>query len=429
MAKTYSRLVWWSTALLSVLLILMPFHAFFVTVAGHIFEYKGAISAWKEVVIIILSISALLYWLKHRAVIKLDTVNSLALGIVGLSLLVSIANLAYHTSFLVGLKTNIFPLFLFAIAQVFSESFTDKKLRYLLFIPAILVTILAILQPYLFHPSLLLKIGYGPEGASGTILAGQYIESAATTVRAFSTLGGPNQLGTYLLIPALAAVSFFIFQKKWQYLVLAILFSVGVYITYSRSALIGLVFGIAVLVALKLPAKLRLATFVGLALILGGLFFLLLSPNQCNYVDALPKSLIHGSCESGLLSGSDKQRVESQHNGVVAIAKQPFGYGLGSAGPASFYNTKPLITENWYLQIAVEIGVLGLLLYLAFFVLLGKEFYQIRSRKSTDHIWPSAGLAIIIAIGVASMFLHAPADSTLSIIGFSLFGIIKGRNT
>lgn len=406
----------------------MPFHAFFVTVFGHFFGFKTIISTWKEVVILLLSITAFIYWLKNRSTFKFDSINTLALGIIGLSLLVSVGNLAYHSSFWVGLKTNILPIVLFAVAQIFSTNFTSKRLRYLLFIPAGIVTVLAILQPYLFHPALLLKIGYGPEGSSGTIIAGQYIESAASTVRAFSTLGGPNQLGTYLLIPALVSASYFINQRKWQYLLLTLVFSTGVYVSYSRSALIGLLFGIGVLVALRLPSKLRLATFISLGIVLAGLLYLLLSPNQCSYVNALPKPLIHGSCDNGLLSGSDKQRVESQHNGVVAIQKQPFGYGLGSAGPASFYNAKPLITENWYLQIAIEIGVLGLLLYLVFFVLLGREYYLMIKNKTADVVWPSAGLATLIAVGVASMFLHAPADSTLAIIGFTLLGIIKGRD-
>ncbi len=428
MTSTYSRIAWWSTILLSALFVLMPFHAFFVTVSAHFIGHKTLISAWKEIIIVLLSISALVYWFKNKSLYKFDAINTLALGIVGLSLLISIANLTHQGAFLVGLKTNIFPLLLFAIAQIFSSGFDNKKLRYLLFIPAAIVTVLAIIQPYVFHPSLLLRIGYGPEGASGTILAGQYIESAATTVRAFATLGGPNQLGTYLLIPALIAFGYFIFEKKWTYLCLATLFSLGVYVTYSRSALIGLIFGIAVLIALRLPSKLRLATFASLAVVLAGLLFLLLSPNQCTFVNALPKPLIHGSCDTGLLSGSDKQRVESQRRGVATITQQPFGYGLGSAGPASFYSAKPLITENWYLQLAIETGILGLLLYLAYFTLLGREYYQMRSRKGIEPIWPSAGLAILIAVGVASMFLHAPADSTLSIIGFSLLGIIKGRD-
>jgi O-antigen ligase len=100
----------------------------------------------------------------------------------------------------------------------------------------------------------------------------------------------------------------------------------------------------------------------------------------------------------------------------------PIGHGLGSAGPASFKASQPVIPENWYLQIAYEVGILGLLLYiLAFAGLLG-DF--IRNRNLA---LPASLFALTCGILVSNLFLHTWADSTLVLIVFTLYGLYKGQ--
>jgi O-antigen ligase len=427
MNKTQQNILWFNAAIISLVLILLPFHAFTVTVAGYFLSYKEVFSAWKEVLVLLLAFSSFYIWLKNKKTLPFDIVNICVLIIIGLSLAISLINRDWHVAMLIGLKTNIVPLVLFLCAQIAANLFNDKKLKQLILIPAALVTVIALLQPFIFSPNFLQSIGYGSPSANGVILAGQYIESSANTIRAFSTLGGPNQLGAYLLVPTLITAAFFISKRNWKYLVLTLFFTAGVFVSYSRSAWIGLVCGILVLIGLKLPKKVRIASFGIVSVFIGLVLLLLLLPNRCIVSNVLPKSLIHGSCESGQLAGSDQQRIESQKAGFKAIIARPLGYGLGSAGPASFYNQKPLITESWYLQIAIETGIIGLILYIVLFVALARDFLLRSISNTSNNVWPSAMLAVLVSISVAALFLHTWTDSTLALVAMSLFGIVKAK--
>lgn len=429
MRTNTKNLLWFNAVLISIVLVLMPFHAFSVTVLGYALGHKEVFSAWKEALLLILLISSVWYWWNNKKSLPLDVVNVSVFVIIALSLLVSIFNKDWHMAFLVGIKTNVVPLVLLLCAQISTVWFSNKRIERIIFIPAVVVVILALIQPYIFHPTFLQSIGYGSPSSTGVILAGQYIESAASTVRAFSTLGGPNQLGAYLLVPTLVAATYLVSKRTWQYLLLTIFFTAGIYVSYSRSALVGFVCGLLVLVGLQLPKNIRALSFGIVGILVTMFILLLLLPSRCVIANVLPKSLIHGSCETGQIAGSDLQRVQSQQSGLTAIIVRPLGYGLGSAGPSSFYSAKPLITENWYLQIGIELGLVGLIAYIVFFIGLGKEFYLQAISNIKDNMWPAAGLAILVSVAVASMFLHTWADSTLALIGMAIFGIVKGRKS
>jgi O-antigen ligase len=121
-------------------------------------------------------------------------------------------------------------------------------------------------------------------------------------------------------------------------------------------------------------------------------------------------------------------RVNSIQQGIDTVVNNPFGKGIGSAGPASFYTQKPLIVENWYLQIAIEIGIIGLLIYAVFIVLNLKKLY-ITSKQKDNSVLSTTLFAAICGILVTSLFLHTLADSTLSILLFGLLGITIGMKS
>ena len=90
-------------------------------------------------------------------------------------------------------------------------------------------------------------------------------------------------------------------------------------------------------------------------------------------------------------------------------------------GTSFLISQEPRI-ENWYLQIAYEVGVLGLVLYLAAFTGLLGEF--VRDRKNPFAI---GLLSATVGILIVNLFLHAWADSTLVLIMFSLYGLYRGK--
>jgi ABC-type arginine/histidine transport system permease subunit len=72
--------------------------------------------------------------------------------------------------------------------------------------------------------------------------------------------------------------------------------------------------------------------------------------------------------------------------------------------------------------VAIEIGILGVVLFVLFF---GANIFELI--RSKDLFWQVLG-ASICGLLVTNLFLHAWADSTLGIIIFSLMGIGRNRS-
>jgi hypothetical protein len=84
------------------------------------------------------------------------------------------------------------------------------------------------------------------------------------------------------------------------------------------------------------------------------------------------------SSDSGVTSNSIRYEALSQS--VSRIIERPFGEGLGTAGPSSLKNTeqKVALTENHFLQVAVELGVLSFIVFMAISISAGIDLFKRR---------------------------------------------------
>ncbi len=404
------------------LLVVMPFHAALVTIIGNFIPYKLILQSWKEIIILSIATLTLLVYLKDRSILKLDTINKLALITICFSLLIT---LLVHTNLagtLAGIKTNISILVLFLAVQTLSSYIDKQRLTQLVLYPAFFVAAIAIVQPWLFSPGLLSNIGYN----TTSILGGQYIEASKSAVRVFSTLGGPNQLGAYLIIPFSLCLALGLNKKTRIWLITALGLCIPVYMTYSRSAWLGLIFASILIITLRLKKNFQIviATILGFVVLLGVILFFNINP--CGHFKTIQAQFLHGSCIAGSIEGPDAERIQAIQTGLATISTNPLGHGLGSAGPASFYSNSPRIVENWFLQITIEIGIVGLVLYILMFTLLLKELYLDSQNKNGDHTMSLALFGALMGILVTGMFLHSLGDSTLAIILFTLLGLNRG---
>ena len=122
--------------------------------------------------------------------------------------------------------------------------------------------------------------------------------------------------------------------------------------------------------------------------------------------------LLHGNLANyGRLNTSDGQRLDAQNHALSVIKSHPLGLGLGTAGPASFHSKQPVISENYYLQIAIELGIPGLVLFLCLLTSLGRALYQYCNRPLA-----ASALASLIGISIVNLFLHGWADSSTAIV-------------
>mgnify|MGYP006269470913 CR=1 FL=1 len=405
---------------LIVLLVLMPFHAFFAIALGSLGANRTLVQSWKEILVLIMSAAWLGYCLTKKSIaFKRDATNILFIIIVILSLAVTSFVNPGASAVLYGIKTNLVAIALLLISQIpaTTKSFLKRNLHLLVIIPGLVVALLALLQFFVLKPEFLEKLGYG----TSTINPRQIVDGSLSFYRSFSTLGGPNQLGAYLILPLVFSIVFAIRNKNPLLGLAAVPIIAAIVVSFSRSAWIGAILASITAVAIVLNNKQRIVLAVASSLVIVLAGFVLFS--QIGRNSRLENVILHGRFFENRIEGSDQQRLVALEKSTELISQEPFGHGLGSAGPASFQSDSPVISENWYLQIGYELGVIGLILYIAAFVSLLGEFF-----RNLENSLAAALFAATIGLLATNIFLHAWADSTLVLITFSLYGLYKGRS-
>ena len=103
--------------------------------------------------------------------------------------------------------------------------------------------------------------------------------------------------------------------------------------------------------------------------------------------------------------------------------REPFGRGVGTAGPASVYNRgKGRVAENYFIQIGQEAGWIGLMLFLLINAGVG---YLLWVRRA-DPLALSL-LAGLIGLSFVNLLSHAWSDDTLAYVWWGLAGIAMAQ--
>lgn len=411
---------YYSAVALSFILAIMPFHALFSVWLGLVFGAMASVQAWKEVVILIIAIVIFVTAVtkKHWPVPN-QTVNLVVYLIIGLAIVISLVFKTNLKLFLFGYKTDLEPLVVFLIGQIVGSFFSQKKIIGLVIVPAAIVVVFGLVQAYFLPVSWLTHLGY----SGSTIAPVQLVDPSLKTIRVFSSLGGPNQLGNYLVLPLMLELALLIKQKKPLWLVLLALTSWVLFLSYSRSGWLAAGLGIIVMMYLASTQSLRKVLLVGASLMIILLSLLTVKLYHDPPGGRLQYYLFHRAARVNNTVTVEQARQSSLTNALDKVKTNPFGSGLGTAGPASFRSQHPIITENWYLQIAIEISLIGLGLYLIFFFLNGMFLWQ--QVKIQFNPLAAGLLASLIGLSFSNLFLHTWTDSTLALIFFSLLGIVR----
>lgn len=415
----------WVALGLKIILLVMPLHAFLTIVLGQFLGHRPIWQAWKELLILVLAGIAGAGLVHRDRLKRLYQPKFFLLAILLLwALFISVLAGSSLKSIIFGLKTDFAPLLVFTIAYLSASFWKNKKslsLPKIILIPAGVVLIAGFLQAFVVPVGWLSWLGYN----SSTINPQFLVDPAISAIRLFSTLSGPNQLGAYLILPICLCIALLLRRADWRVAPLLIGLLWLSYNSYSRSSWIGLVVAGFVTILLSLRGKWRIG-FVILSLVVGliggiKVYYVITSPQNSH----LQYLLLHGRVNVDHVEGSDAGRTSSQENAISAIRAKPFGHGLGSAGPASQHVGAGLVTENWYLQIAVELGLVGLVLFLTFIGLCLFELGQkIHRRSDSVRI---ALFGAIVGLSVTNLFLHSWADATLGLMIFTLLGIELGQ--
>lgn len=398
------------------IVIIMPLHAFLVISLGQITGHQAIWQAWKEVGLVMGGIAAaglIITKQKTRQHIMRQPAVWSAGTFILTALVVSLMTRSVGLqSFLLGAKTTLAFLVFFIVAQ----TITFTKERWLTLIKALLVVssaigMFAIAQVYLLPADWLVRFGYG----AATVLPFHLVDPAVASIRIIATFSGPNQLGSFMIIPLTLSL-WLVLRKKWLAIIPFVLTGFALFHSYSRSAWIGAV--IAIFVTLFI----RLRGWWKLSLLAPALAMFIAANILSGPVHAMTTNLTfyvyHGQFVDGHTNGSDSNRIKNAQYGLQKIQAKPLGYGLGTAGPASKNTAQPVITENSYLQIGIESGVAGLLLFgLTLILVLLALFRQFGLVDES-----AALFATLIGLSATNLFLHTWADSATALVLWGLIG-------
>lgn len=417
--KTYTSKVFF--VLLLSLIAFLPFHAFATTWAGSLIGHRTLLQSWKEILTLIFALYTTFWAIRDRALGKFllnYPLNRIILIYAGLHLLLSAALRPELLSNLHSIKINLEFLILFVSAQAViwrsRPDHTDRILSNIIIASGVIVALFAVAQAIILPKDFLSHFGYGP----GTINPFLPISGDSSLFRVLSTLGGPNQLGQYLILPLACTTYRAIKTRKYSWLIFTVPIVTALYFTYSRGAIIGALLALGVIGVHHFGWRKAALALVTIILIATGVSYIYLKnsskDSEITYV------IFHGSSISDSVSNND--HIKSLKTATSTVINDPLGRGPGTAGPASYYlkNQVGLISENYYLQVAIEVGIVGLLLFLTIVVMAFLEL----SKLSPSNVLGFSLVATLIGWSFVNIFSHGWADSTASLIWWGSAGAI-----
>lgn len=416
------------------LMALLPLHALLVTVLTKALAGPGhaplpALALWKEgVLALVLLLAAAECMRAGRKVFHLDRLDACIAGLLLLSVLATAFTHGDWKLYLIGFKYDFVPLIAFFLLRRvrWSERFFSAAAAVLLGAggAVALYGFFTLVAPLSFFRALGYSDLHSLYVPNAPLAAFQQVGGTALR-RMQSTMSGPNQLGLWLLLPwSLALLALLGRIPRQAHLrstlhasAYAVIIGGAVLFTFSRTAWVAAA-AVALGALWTLPKSAReryLVRGAGLCMALT-VFAALVAP------------------EVMVRIASSRDHFRKPLAALQTMAAHPLGLGLGAAGPASnrvsdacvFLEAGadaawaadrpdlcvfvggaqaqpagracqcPTVTENWYLQMGVEMGVAGLALFTALTLLL-----LLRLAPVPQVFLPFLGVSI------AGLFLHA----------------------
>jgi hypothetical protein len=250
------------------------------------------------------------------------------------------------------------------------------------------------------------QLGLTSQGLSG--LPGNFVYNAGNGVvfrRLTSTFLSPLAT-SYLLV---VAIFFIPLRKRWGPPLALLLFAALLW-THTRSALLALVVGLLVLVAVRrrvLPLALACVVVVlGFAFVKGYDHF---GPRthftraELSIQEQIARQ--HPGVSNDPTSAgesSTSEHLASLRAGVRTVVHHPWGYGLGNAGvTATRTKVDVKAGESTYTELGVETGLVGALVFVAWSLVLLRSLLRGR-------VWLGAAFTAVLLLGLQTDVIGVP---------------------
>ena len=419
-----------TAAIITIILILIPFHALLTVWVSSWLGHYTAVRLWKEALLAIAGLGAL-YLVFFDKKTRLNTLYHeltwLIVAYAAVQVLWAAWALHHHSvtgkAAAYGVLLDLrFFLFFFAAWVIGSRTkrLAEQWSKVLVW-PAALVIGFGLLQAFALPMDFLRHFGYNQH----TIAPYETINHNTMYIRIMSTLRGANPLGAYLLLPISGLLVLMGMGKRnWRRSLALIGAVVVLFFSFSRAAWIGAVLSVLAVAFARpnewmrrryLAGGLAAIVIVGAALTAG--FW---------HNERFQNIVFHTQEHSAVATSSNQGHESAFKSGVNDALHEPLGRGPGTAGPASVYNTghPARISENYFLQLAQEVGWVGLIFFLTINVFVGWLLWQRRADPLALTL-----LASLAGITFVNLLSHAWTDDTLAYLWWGLAGIAIGTGT
>lgn len=195
----------------------------------------------------------------------------------------------------------------------------------------------------------------------------------------------------------------------------------ALFLSFSRGGAVGLIVAFSVMAILqyrKWISKHAFPLILGLsvAIVLVGTFSYL---HRDQYI--IQNIILHSDENTVGVEDSNDLHVRLSKEGATAVLSDPFGHGPGTAGAVSIHIPNGgFITENYYIQIAYEVGIMVLIVFLGIW---GYVFALLNRRQS---ILGNCLIASAVSYLVLGIIMHVWINEAVAAQWWILAGIIIG---
>ena len=402
---------------IALLLWVLPFHAvtiaFFFGVLRSGMQATMIMASWKEGVALLLFAAILMRGILSRGpgvgIIASDVAIT---GLIALAVLFAmVENPLFAAAIppkveLFGLRSSVFFMLLYYVGRAVPELGDRAIYVKHLFRVAVVVAAIGILERIFVTPRMLVALGaasyvndflgltvstagneWGLPSNYWSVLGRHPVRRAGSVF-----LGGQAfALPFLILMPAATAWVFDPSRrlKAWRLIGYAVIWA-GLLVSITRTTILVC----ALQVVLYFIISRRPTRVVGAALTALAVFLtaMVLVPGLAAFV--LQTATFQ--------TASSYSHVFDWRSGLVAFFEQPWGHGLGSSDQvAARFGRTPITADNMFLGYAVDLGVLGILCYLAILLTIGFFALRLFATARTPELRIIAATVLLTDIGIA----------------------------
>jgi len=409
-----------------VLLAYMPFHLFLST---WLSLYTGAEGLWdsgKDILtVLLLGISILIFFregLFRSKFFRTIFILGVIYVVIHFLFLLFDYDKLYLRAFFLGTLYNgriIAWLFIAMIAGYLLSKLPKKKLVKIILIASTITCVIALAQ-FVLPKDLMEHFGYSIErGAKPSF----FIDDKPDFPRVMSTVRDPNSYGAYLIIP-ICILIVMLLKKSWEIkktILLLALHLLALLLTFSRSSWIGMFIALSVLLASVYSKQIKQFIKIKYKYIFIAIFSLCLFTFIVKDTYVFQNVILH-SDQSTVVADPNELRIQQQNLAITEILRKPLGHGPGTAGLVSIGNPKStFLTENYFLQIGFEVGVLGLINFIAILTVI-----YVYAFKEKDKFIKAIILGTFWAYVLIGILNHVWSNESVAAQWWLLTGLVIG---